>query len=100
MPTDPSAAMIQSSGSYIFHLAFAIIILVWVKPTYNFRCYKQVGIDFDCENPVGFDPETMTDCKYANWLGADNPASWVQSWPDPANDWATDPNESFVNTTC
>lgn len=40
MPTDPSAAMIQSSGSYIFHLAFAIIIGWWVVPTENFNCYK------------------------------------------------------------
>jgi hypothetical protein len=40
----------------------------------------------------------MTDCKYANWLGADNAASWEQSWPTP--DMVEDPEVSFVNDTC
>jgi hypothetical protein len=72
MPTDPSAAMIQASGSYIFHLAFAIIIKVWVVRTQNFACFKQAEV----------------------WLGMEDPDSWVETFS------SDDPDESFLNTIC
>ena len=77
MPTDPSAAMIQSSGSYIFHLAFALIIAFRVEYTYDFMCWKQA------EEFIGL-PTTKD--------------SWVQTFPDPDIE-SPDLNESFVNST-